>query len=138
MKPYDVDIQDRRRNLKARVSLLYVLGEMDGYQTKIRCQDTYEPVADFLGLTRAEKNVAIKGKSGKAEDEPWQPNLVRWARYDLQQMSLFASSNRGYWQLNERGQQMYMQLKENFEASGKTFETYIEDIVNDRRTGQAL
>ena len=136
MKPYDNDLRDRRRNLKARVSLLYVLGEMGGYAREIRCQDTYEPIADLLGLTCAEKNAVIKGKSGKAEDESWQPNIVRWARYDLQQVGLLASSNRGYWQLNEKGQHMYIQLKEAFEANGSPFETFANDIVDELRSGQ--
>ena len=110
---------------------------MGGYAREIRCQDTYEPIADLLGLTRAEKNVVIKGKSGKAEDEPWQPNIVRWARYDLRQVGLLASSNRGYWQLNEKGQHMYIQLKEAFEANGTPFETFANDIVDELRSGQA-
>lgn len=122
-----VNLDNRNINRKARFALLYTLGEYGGYDSEIRCQDLYNPVADLLVLTETERTITIKEKSGSGEDEAWWPNTVRWARNELRKKRLLAGSTRGYWRLNKNGHRLYLQLKQQYERSNKTFEIFVDD-----------
>jgi restriction endonuclease Mrr len=58
----------------------------------------YDPLADTMGLTSAQRHAAIP-KSNKGA---WQ-NLVQWARQGLVNKGWLDDSRRGYWPLTSAG-----------------------------------
>ena len=59
-------------------SFIYFRGSSD---FRIKCSDTYRPLADYFQLTKQEREILCTSEGNKSKRQ-WE-NMVQWARNDL-------------------------------------------------------
>lgn len=70
-----------------------------GPQHQVRASDTYRPLADFFGLSAAQRHEVLDDGTGRPK---WN-NMVQWARRKLKERSLLADAGYGVWKLSDKG-----------------------------------
>ena len=82
-----------------------------GEEYEVRPADTYDPLADYFGLSQAERNrPRPDGHSGSH----WQ-NRVQWTRQRLINHGYLDGSTRGIWRLNAQGRQRAERVAHRYE-----------------------
>lgn len=80
-------------------SFIYFRG---GSDFRIKCSDTYRPLADYFQLTKQEREILCTSEGNKSKRQ-WE-NMVQWARNDLLKAGYISpNSPRGIWQLSSLG-----------------------------------
>lgn len=70
-----------------------------GHEYQVHARDTYRPLADFFGMSPAQRGEALSDGTGRSR---WN-NMVQWARRKLNDRGYLADSPRGSWRLSESG-----------------------------------
>jgi hypothetical protein len=93
--PNERDVAD------ALAEFIYDFG---GPNHRVRCDATYEPLADYFGLSAFQRSVTRDELSNDGISTPKWHNAVQWGLKQLVKRGLLArQAARGVWQLTEAG-----------------------------------
>ena len=107
-------------------SLIYFRG---GSDFRIKCSDTYRPLADYFQLTEQERQILCTSEGNKSK-RLWE-NKVQWARNTLLKSGYISSnSSRSIWQLSSLGTTSAQKVSLNYKE--------LQNSLNTNRSKQII
>lgn len=85
------------------IPLLKLIYEQGGANHELHATATYQPLAEYFGLSKTERTQSREAALGDGRNEPFWNNMIQWARRKLNEKGYLAEAARGYWRLSELG-----------------------------------
>jgi 5-methylcytosine-specific restriction enzyme A len=83
--------------------LLKLIFEHGDEQYQLLASKTYEPLANYFGLSELEQTQSRNAILADGRNEPFWNNMVQWARRKLNERGYLSTAPRGYWRLSAVG-----------------------------------